>query len=520
MTETLEIAGTIGASALAASALLLAGRRARLFALGAAMTIAVALVLGQAWDGPLAGVRESAGRVAVLLAVALAIIGVLAACFLRWPAAMPLAAFAALPFRIPVDAGGESSNLLVPLYAVIVAGLVAAFVRIAAPGRGAPASDAVGATTLSVPRPLALTLAAAVAFYGLQAAYSSDVAFAARNVGFFLVPFAALFVLLVEVEWSPRLLGAALAVIAASALLFAGIGIGQHIAGRIFWNDALESSNDFHFYFRVNSLFWDPNIYGRYLVLALLLLSACLLWTRESRRALAVAGGIAVIWLGLLFGFSQTSFIALLAGIAVLGALRWSWKGAAIVAPLCALAIAGAIVAFAAGSDTSAREISQGRSTLVKGGLELFADRPLQGYGSASFSDAFGEAEGIPEGKTTISHNEPVTVAAEQGVLGIAAYLALIAASLWTLLSGMRSIAPGLGAPPAAVGDPWRGGDAAGRLARIALLAAFCALFVHTIGYAGYLTDPLTWALLAVGAALAAGTSAGPSRSAAGGPSG
>ena len=34
-------------------------------------------------------------------------------------------------------------------------------------------------------------------------------------------------------------------------------------------------------------------------------------------------------------------------------------------------------------------------------------------------------------------------------------------------------------------------------------LAAFCALLVHTIGYAGYLTDPITWVLLAVGAALA-----------------
>ena len=26
-------------------------------------------------------------------------------------------------------------------------------------------------------------------------------------------------------------------------------------------------SNEFHTYFRVNSVFWDPNIYGRYLAL-------------------------------------------------------------------------------------------------------------------------------------------------------------------------------------------------------------------------------------------------------------
>ena len=52
----------------------------------------------------------------------------------------------------------------------------------------------------------------------------------------------------------------------------------------------------------------------------------------------------------------------------------------------------------------------------------------------------------------------------------------------------------------------WRScGDAA----RIGIAAAFIALLVHTIGYAAYLTDPLTWALLAVGGVLAAEVGAG-----------
>ena len=37
-------------------------------------------------------------------------------------------------------------------------------------------------------------------------------------------------------------------------------------------------------------------------------------------------------------------------------------------------------------------------------------------------------------------------VAAEQGVIGIGAYLTLLAAALWTVFFGMRSIAPGVGA--------------------------------------------------------------------------
>jgi hypothetical protein len=46
-------------------------------------------------------------------------------------------------------------------------------------------------------------------------------------------------------------------------------------------------------------------------------------------------------------------------------------------------------------------------------------------------------------------------------------------------------------------------------VARIGIAASFAALLVHTIGYAAYLIDPLTWALLAVAAVLAAEVGAG-----------
>ena len=61
------------------------------------------------------------------------------------------------------------------------------------------------------------------------------------------------------------------------------MGIGQHIAGEIFWNDALEMSNDFHFYLRVNSLFWDPNICERYLALAIVISLGVLVWLGPAR---------------------------------------------------------------------------------------------------------------------------------------------------------------------------------------------------------------------------------------------
>jgi hypothetical protein len=41
------------------------------------------------------------------------------------------------------------------------------------------------------------------------------------------------------------------------------------------------------------------------------------------------------------------------------------------------------------------------------------------------------------------------------------------------------------------------------------VLAAFVALLVHTMAYAGFFEDPITWVLLAVAASLAAAPASG-----------
>ena len=47
---------------------------------------------------------------------------------------------------------------------------------------------------------------------------------------------------------------------------------------------------------------------------------------------------------------------------------------------------------------------------------------------------------------------------------------------------------------------------------RAAVLAAFVALLIHTMAYAGFFQDPITWVLMAIGASLAAGRSGAPRR--------
>src|SRR4029079_7583111 len=76
-------------------------------------------------------------------------------------------------------------------------------------------------------------------------------------------------------------------------------------------------------YFRVNSLFFDPNIYGRFLALTMILMAAVLLWQTRPRAVALRARGLAVLWPGLVLSLSQSSFAALLGGLAVLAALRW-----------------------------------------------------------------------------------------------------------------------------------------------------------------------------------------------------
>jgi O-antigen ligase len=497
VSDALQVAGCIAAVAAAAAALLAGPGRIRTAAIMAAMALSLALVAGQGWD-ELRSLRDQPAALAGVILGASLGMAALAAALVRWPMLLPLLLVAALPFRVPIDVGAEDVNLLLPLYAAIGAGVLATALDAL---RGKPHE------ITEVPRPLLVGLVAAVGLYALQTIYSEDIGFATRNIAFFLVPFAVLFTLLLEQRWTQRLLALSLAVVVAEAVLFAVVGIGQHFAGEIFWNPALEMSNDFHFYFRVNSLFWDPNIYGRYLALAAVLVVAAILWTQEERRLTTLAAALGVIFAGLLFAFSQTSFISLLFGVGVVCALRWSLRWTLIAAPLVAAAVIAGVLVAGETSDQSAREVTEGRSTLTSGGLDLARERPLAGYGSASFSKAFSEAEDVKQSDATSSHNEPVTIAAEQGVVGLAAYAGLIAAALWSLFSGMRRIAPGLGAPLEARAKAHAG--AALTPARVAIAAAFCALLVHTIGYAGYLTDPLTWMLLAVGGALAAQSGVG-----------
>jgi putative inorganic carbon (HCO3(-)) transporter len=484
-------AGVLVAAGSAAAAILLPAGRLRSGAMLAALVLFPVLILGDQWHTHrIVELRNSPSHIAAGLVVGAAAVLALTYVFRRWPVLLPLATVAVLPFRVPLSSGGDTANLLVPLYLVIAGGVLAVSLRDWAPAPEEAAPVRGGA------RWLPWALAAFVSVYALQSVYSEDFSKALQEVCFFLVPFTLAYALLREVRWDRRLLVAVLALLAAEAVLFVAIGSVEYVSRSLFWNDAVITSNEFHTYFRVNSVFWDPNVYGRYLALVLVVVTTGLLYVRDRRAFWLLAGAALVIWIGLAETFSQSSFVALLAGLAVLAALRWSWRWT-LAAVVVGVVGAVLVVTLVGGKSLDLSHLSKrlnvdtsGRTDLVSGGADLFSQRPLWGYGSGSFQHAYSHHHGKANAPVTISHTEPVTVAAEQGLIGLVFYLGLIAVALWTLGAGLWARAPG-----------WR--PTIADAARAAVLAAFVALLVHTLAYAGFFQDPITWVLLAVGASLA-----------------
>ena len=473
--------GVVAVAILAAAVILHPEARVQAVAMLGALVLAPALLLADIWNSPQLGIVHRHPALAVAAAaVALGAVAAAGLIVARRPALLAGAVIIALPFRIPIQAGGTTANLLVPLYFVVAAGAVA-FIVGTLRGGGVVGTHRAPATSAPV-RWLERLLAAYVVLYAVQATYSSDFEKALQQVAFFYVPFALGFCLLRRIDWTPRLTRDCLALLAGLSVLFALVGFVEYATKTIFLNPKLIAANQDHQYFTVNSVFFDPNIFGRFLALVMIMLGSVLLYARRQRTQLATLAVLAITWGGLVLTLSRSSLGALLVGLGALAALRWR-VGRAVFVAVGVVAVAAAAIAISPttfGLNQGLNGASSGRPDLVSGGIGLFGDRPMWGYGSGSFETEYGAHHHRPGQTLTASHTIPITIAAEQGVIGLLVYLAFVVAALVMLLHRAR-------------GDP----------ARVAVAAAFIALLFHTLLYADFLEDPITWTLLAIGAALA-----------------
>jgi FtsH-binding integral membrane protein len=115
------------------------------------------------------------------LILGLLVVAAGAAVFVRYPIAVPVALLAAAPFRISVSIGSQKAYLLVPLYAVLAAAMLALIVRVLRTRE-----------EHHLPPLLAVPGAAFVLLAGLSLTWTRDLRQGTIELLFFLFPFSAL----------------------------------------------------------------------------------------------------------------------------------------------------------------------------------------------------------------------------------------------------------------------------------------------------------------------------------------
>jgi putative inorganic carbon (HCO3(-)) transporter len=408
---------------------------------------------------------EIVGGILAALAAGLA----LALLFRRLPWLLPLLALACVPARVGVHVGGSSSKLLLPLYVVVLGSTILL------------AWDLLdGDTRVRELRAAAWPLAAFIGWTGLSLAWSKDVSEGAVEVLAFYVPLTLLAIGIARLPWSDLGLQLLFAEVALMGLVFAVFGFYQYETRDIFQNPKVINANAYAKFFRVNSVFWDPSVYGRFLVLAIAPSLVLIVFGRSFRVALAAAAAVAVMWLGLLISFSQSSFAALLAVVIGVAFLAWRWRALVAVgltiAVLAGMSVAQPQIRRSVQHHTSSglNAATSGRSNLVANGIRIAAHHPVLGVGVGGFKRAYADRVKLKgkDPKKAASHNTPVTVAAETGLVGLGLYAWLLAVLLLQAFRAPRS-----------------------PLRAIAGLG-ISAIFVHSLFYNAFFEDPMTWGLI------------------------
>jgi O-antigen ligase len=451
------------------------GRGVRLVGLGLMLVGGCLLAVGLAPS-------QQPGYLTALCIVSVIVCGIIGLALRRWPWALAFATLALVPARIPVHVGDSGAKLLLPLYLVAGGAAVQLFVETL---QGDERSQELGV--------IGPPLAAFALWSGLSLTWSSDVRAGAEELLAFYLPFGVLALGIARLPWSRRAfvwLGAELLVM---GLAFAVVGLWQYRTRNIFQNPKVIYGNAYAPFFRVNSVFWDPSIYGRFLVVAILAALVVVLRGRSVRNAAIAAAAVVVLWLGLLFSYSQSSFAALIVAVAVAAVVVWGRRAGLAVA-LVVIVAGGLSLASPHVRSTFVRHSKQGlnagtggRAGLVSTGLRIAARNPVFGVGVGGFRQAYAARTHLKgkEPKKAASHTTAVTVAAESGVVGLVLFAWLVLAAL--------------GAAFRWVGRSFE------HAAMLAVALAFVAILVHSFAYADFFEDPTTWALLGL-VALAAGT--------------
>jgi O-antigen ligase len=460
-----EVAALVGA---VGAVLLLLGRPPRAQLAGGFVLLAAAmamLVVALLPSDDLERLVSAKGLAALVVAAGAAVAGAWA--FVRYPATVPVALLLAAPFRLPVELGSQDAFLLLPLYVVLAAASLALLYRAFR-----------GVELAAIPLWIAAPAAALIGWASLSLLWALDPEEGSIALLFFLFPFAALLAVVARSPYAPWLPRALAGCLVGLATVFAAVGLYQAWSHTLVFAQDLRVANAYSTYFRVTSLFKDPSIYGRQLVLALTLL-VVVLWLRRV-RPLPAALVAAFIFGGLYFSYSQSSLLVLFAtvlAVSVLLAERPSRN--IVIAVAAAVTLAASALAVASVKDDGLTRATSGRTRLVSVTGHVIANHPVAGVGIGSQPlAAKQELETRRRAAKNASHTTPLTVLAELGAIGFVLYLAFLAGAARLLWEGYRR----------------------DRVFGLGLAACFGVLLLHSLFYSGFFEDPVMWGVLGVAA--------------------
>ena len=231
---------------------------------------------------------------------------------------------------------------------------------------------------------------------------------------------------------------------------------------------------------RARALFQDPNVFGPFLIPALLIVIEEILRPRLlSARLPTKAVVAAILTLGVLFSYSRGAWLNLAVAVVVMGAVFSLRPGGArralgllAIAGMAGVVLAGTVVLTGSGAFLAERAqpqaYDQQRFSGQRAGLEPALRYP------------FGAGPGQFESIAQISaHSTYARVLGEQGFPGLIALLALLA---FTLAAALRNAILGRGTYG---------------IGSVALLGAWCGLLANS-----FVVDTLHWRHLWIVAAL------------------
>jgi len=234
---------------------------------------------------------------------------------------------------------------------------------------------------------------------------------------------------------SPERVGAVFRVIAASGGGIALVGLGQAVTRGVNLHDRISGFNDIYM------------TYAGLLMLAITLGGAVALFSFRKWRDGWLPAAIAVMTFAVLLSLTRNAWIGLLVGGVTLLALRKpAWALIAPVAAALAITLAPAgvkerVYSMADPDNRSNRE----RLLLWSAGMEIIADHPLFGVGQNSFPLVYPKYRrpGVTEPNISHLHNNFIELGAERGLVGLACWIAVWAAALWSMAAAWIKRKPG-----------------------------------------------------------------------------